>query len=457
MNSDLFWLNGHNMLLLPILIAVILGTLRLFTKNRWMNWIELLSMAFFTVIVLFFQRPAIFVVGGWSSAIGVEVKYDSISFWFIFSLLIVWSSVKMRFEKWEPSIESMLDYLFASMYALFISNDLFNIYVTIELTSLISFLLVGHGKKPSRVWAALKYMLLSAVALNTYLFGTLIVYYGTGVLALGALKLEKIPEFGLALILTALLVKSGILGLSAWIVDAYSKSETPVSMVLSGIVVNAGIFAIIRIYDILPSNLKTLVLVIGIISTFGGAIYAFGEKNFKRILAFSTTSQMGISLIVLGVSPIAAAIYAFFHSNTKALLFSKNGKISTTIGALSLAGMPPLAGYFAKIAIGESHPMVSILITFVTSVYVANLFGPDLKWKFSPFEIPLEFAILSLMFLIPFGGVMYTTEILATIAIGILVGKRISFPNFGDPFELEEGLAYQMAFLAIAALTVVKW
>ena len=447
-----------DLVLSPILIAIVLGTLRFFVKKRWMNLIELLSISSFTACVLLFQKSTTFVVGGWSSAVGVELRYDHISFWFILSLVLVWSSVKMRFEKWEPSVESMLDYLFASMYAVFISNDLFNIYVTIELTSLIAFLLVGHGKKPSRVWAALKYMFLSAIALNIYLIGTLFIYYGTGVLALGALKNIKIPEFGLALILTALLVKSGMLGLSAWVVDAYSKSETPVSMVLSGMVVNAGIFALIRVYGLLPDTLKALVFVVGIVSAFGGAIYAFGEKKFERILAFSTTSQMGISLVVLGILPIAAAIYAFFHSNTKALLFSKNGKISTTIGALSLAGLPPFAGYFAKVILGKPFPIVSVFITFVTSIYVAKLFdNARFNWKFSMFEIPLEFAILSLMFLIPFGGPIYTVEILVTVAIGMWLGKKIPFPNFGDPFGLEEGIAYQMAFLAIATFAVVKW
>ncbi len=448
---------SNDLVLFPILIAVTLGTLRLFIKKRWMNWIELLSIISFTLCVLVFQRSTTFVVGGWSSAIGVELRYDSISFWFILSLLLVWTSVKMRFERWNYSIESMMDYLFASMYALFISNDLFNIYVTIELTSLIAFLLVGYGKKPSRVWAALKYMFLSAVTLNIYLFGTLLIYYGTGVLALGALKSMNVPKLGLAFILTALLVKSGILWMSAWLVDAYSKSETAVSMILSGVVTNAGMFGIIRIYGILPYDLKTLVFVVGIISTFAGAVYAFGEKKAKRILAFSTTSQMGVSLVALSISPIAAAIYAFFHSSTKALLFSRNGKISTIIGGLSLAGLPPLAGYFAKIIIGKSFPIISVLITFVTSVYVVKLFTPDLKWKLSPFEIPLEFAILFFVFIIPFGGIMYTLEISVAVAIGMVVGRKVSFPSLGDPFGLEEGIAYQMVFLAIATLAVVKW
>ncbi len=448
MNTDL--------VLSPILIAVILGTLRIFVKKRWMNLVELLFITIATIFVLVYQRPTTFVVGGWSSAIGIEIKYDTVSFWFVLSLLIVWASVKVRFEKWESIVESLVDYLFASLFALFISNDLFNIYVTIELTSLISFLLAGHGKNPSRIWAALKYMFLSSIALNLYLFGVIIVYSNVGVLSIGALRTEKVPEFGLIFILSALMVKSGAFGLSAWVIDVYSKSETSVSMILSGAVVNAGLFGVIRIYPLLSHRLKVFVLAIGVISAFGGAAYAISEKKVKKVLAFSTFSQMGIAFMALSISPLASAIYAFSHSNAKALLFSRNDKISATIGALSLIGIFPLAGYYAKVPLGENFPYFSMLMVFLTSVYIVKVLEKDLKWKISAFEIPLEFALISLAFFMPLGNINHMLEIYALAAIGMFLGKKISFPSLGDPFGLEEGIAYQLAFLSVMAVAVVK-
>ncbi len=445
-----------DLILSPILIAVIFGTLRIFVKKRWMNLVELLFITVATTLVLVQQHPIIFVVGGWSSAIGVEIKYDTASFWFILSLLIVWASVKVRFEKWESTVESLIDYLFASLFALFISNDLFNIYVTIELASLISFLLAGHGKNPSRIWAALKYMFLSSIALNLYLFGVIIVYSNVGVLSIGALRTEKVPEFGLIFILSALMVKSGAFGLSAWVIDVYSKSETSVSMILSGAVVNAGLFGIIRIYPLLSHRLRVFVLAVGVISAFGGAVYAISEKKVKRVLAFSTFSQMGIAFMALGISPLIGAIYAFSHSSAKALLFSKNGKISATIGSLSLIGVFPFAGYYAKIPLGKNFLYFSMLMVFLTSVYIVKMFEKDLKWRISAFEIPLEFALISLAFFMPFGSLAHMLEIYALAAVGMFLGKRISFPSFGDPFGLEEGIAYQMVFLSVMAVAVVK-
>ena len=446
-----------DLVLSPILLAVFFGTLRIFTRKRWMTWIEILSLSILTAYILYSQVFTTFVVGGWSSAIGVEARYDSASFWFIFSLLTVWVSVKARFEKWDNVMDSLMDYLFASLYALFISNDLFNIYVTIELTSLISFLMVGYGKKPARIWAALKYMFLSSIALAFYLFGTILLYSETGVLSIGALQNEKLSAFALMFVVMALLVKSGILGLSAWLIDVYSMSETPVSMLLSGAAVNAGLFGMVRIYPLLPQRLKEFVVIVGLFSAFVGGIYAFFEKRPKRVLAFSSTSQMGIAVALLSLSPLASALYAFAHSNAKALLFSRNGKFSTMIGALSLIGIPPLAGYFAKMNFEEAFPTLSLLAVFLTSMYLVKLFK-GLKWKFSPFEFLLEGALLSLCFFMPFGGASIFKILIAAsggATAGFLIGKKAALPPLKDVFGLEEGIAYQLWVLVIMAFVIM--
>ena len=446
-----------DLVLSPILLAVFFGTLRIFTRKRWMTWIEILSLSILTAYILYSQVFTTFVVGGWSSAIGVEARYDSASFWFILSLLTVWVSVKARFEKWDNVIDSLMDYLFASLYALFISNDLFNIYVTIELTSLVSFLMVGYGKKPARIWAALKYMFLSSIALAFYLFGTILLYSETGVLSIGALQNEKLSAFALMFVVMALLVKSGILGLSAWLIDVYSMSETPVSMLLSGAAVNAGLFGMVRIYPLLPQRLKEFVVIVGLFSAFVGGIYAFFEKRPKRVLAFSSTSQMGIAVALLSLSPVASALYAFAHSNAKALLFSRNGKFSTMIGALSLIGIPPLAGYFAKMNFEEAFPTLSLLAVFLTSMYLVKLFK-GLKWKFSPFEFLLEGALLSLCFFMPFGGASIFKILIAATGgatVGFLIWKKVALPPLKDVFGLEEGIAYQLWALVIMSFVIM--
>ncbi len=446
-----------DILLSPVLLAAFFGTIRVFTRKRWLMWFEIILISTCVSYILFFQSPATFVVGEWSSAVGVEVRYDSTSFWFILSLLTVWVSVKARFERWDSFMDSLMDYLFASLYALFISNDLFNMYVTIELTSLISFLMVGYGKNPARIWAALKYMFLSSIALAFYLFGTILLYSETGVLSIGALQNEKLSAFALMFVVMALLVKSGIFGLSAWLIDVHSMSETPVSMLLSGVAVNAGLFGMVRIYPLLPQRLKEFVVIVGLFSAFGGGIYAFFEKKPKRVLAFSTTSQMGIAVALLSLSPLASALYAFAHSSAKSLLFSRNGKFSTMIGALSLIGIPPLAGYFAKMNFEEAFPTLSLLVVFLTSMYLVKLFK-GLKWKFSPFEFLLEGVLLSSCFFMPFGGAsIFKILIVATggATAGFLIWKKAALPPLKDVFGLEEGIAYQLWALVIMVFVMI--
>ncbi len=448
-----------DLILLPVLTSIFAGTARVIFKRFWANWIDITAVILPVVLVLALQaqKTFVFAVGGWSPLRGVEVKYDPISFWFILSLAIVWGSVRIRSDIQDSTTEALTDYLFAALYGVFISNDLFNLYVTIELASLISFLLVGHGNKSARVWAALKYMLLSALGLNIYLIGLAIVYSATGALAVGVLVFDKVPEFGLVFILAGLLVKSGTLGLSAWLVDAHSKAETPVSMILSGAVVNAGLFGIIRIFPLLPEQLRELVFIVGMISAFGGAVYAFASSAVKRTLAFSTLSQMGIALSMIAILPLASAIFAFSHSIAKALLFSRNGKISAIVGILSIVGIPPLAGYFAKNLLVSSMPVPAFLLTMMTTMYISKVFEKGLGWKLSPFEVILEIAAFSFMIFLPVYNLWYILEISLSAGIGFLAGRKIKIPELGDPFGIEEGIMYQMAFLAVGVLLTIKF
>ncbi len=445
MNADL--------VLFPILIAVFLGTGRVFVRKRWMNVVEIIGVLLSTVPLFVYHPFGVFIVGGWSSALGVEVKYTPISMWFILSLLVVWMAFKMRCERWDSVMESLADYLFAALFALFISNDLFNIYVTMELSSLISFLMVGYGERPSRIWAALKYIFLSSVALSLYLIGMILIYSHVGVLSVDALKGENVPNFAISFVVVALLVKGGTFALSSWMLDVYSKSKRAVAMLLSGTSVNMGLYAMITLLPIMSGELRSYVVYFGILSAIGGALYAWGEQKTEKILAFSTSSQMGISFALLGISPIYAALYAFAHSLSKSLLFSRGGKITTYIATASLIGIPPLAGYFAKIEFMKDFMLFSLLILFLTSAYSVKLLkGVSGKMNFS--EIPLLIFLFFPLFFIPFGGLLTLLEILAVACIGLLFGNFLRFPKLKDVFTLEGGIAYQIWALAVALIWV---
>ncbi len=436
-----------NFVLLPLLVSVFLGTLRIFLKKRWMNVLEI-TLVILTLVPLFMFKPfGTFTVGPWSSAVGVEIRYSPTSFWFILSLVVVWVSFKARFVNWDSTMESLADYLFSAMYALFISNDIFNVYVTMELASLVSFLMVGYGKKAQRIWAALKYIFLSVVALSLYLVGVALIYSQDGVLSLSALKGEKIPVFALAFVVIALLVKGGTFALSSWMVDVYYQSKEAVSALLSGTSVNMGLYAMILFFPLLNWNLKEFIVAFGIFSAIVGSIYALGEKKRGKVLAFSTSSQMGIAFAFLGISPTACAMYAFAHSISKSLLFSSKEKISTFLAVASLVGLFPLAGYFAKIGFMKEFPFLSVLIVFLTSAYAMKLLNIS-PWKPMFYEGPLIAFLFFPLFFMPFGNYITILEISAVALSGFIFGTFFSFPTLKDVFSLENGMIYEVWALA---------
>ncbi|MFW6248301.1 MAG: proton-conducting transporter membrane subunit [bacterium] len=249
------------------------------------------------------------------------------------------------------------------------ANDLFNIYVTLELMSLISYLLISIELKNRQIWSSLKYMILSAVSFNIYLVATAMIYNQYGTLNISVLtEIQVYNTLPFLIVITALLIKSGIFFYSMWLPSAHSDSESSISAILSSVIVNAGIFHVLRInHAIQLSDISQYLVVVGIISAIFGAYFSVKQKDVKMILAFSTMSQMGF---ILEGWDNYGTHYAFSHSIFKALLFLSAGyyqQIHSTrnidtpkkdvpislfmaiwVGYLSISGLPFFLGSFYK-------------------------------------------------------------------------------------------------------------
>lgn len=464
--------------LIPIISAVVLGTLRLLLhlRGRFLSIFEcLLSVLWICILscLYFIHGDIRFVVGGWSLRQGVAVFVNMNSMWFIWAFTIVWISVKLRsdFKHIDRTYEAILDFLYSAVYAVYIFGDLFNLYVSVELASILSFLLVGYGEKPIRVWAALKYMMMSVVAFNLYLSGISLIYEATGSLNISYISNSGIslPPIAISLILTGILVKSGIFFLSAWLPDAHAEATTPVSMILSGGIVNLGIFALLRILPFIQQQypqIIDIVAITGMLSVLLGGIYATFESRPKRLLAYSTFSQMGISVFLVAVAPVAVGLYAFFHSLTKALLFStvkgkgKSSKVFMYIGIFSLIGLPPFLGFVAKKSLFLFNPILGIVISLLTAIYIFTL--PkfvkgklDSKYRLQLSEFILFLCILLPTFFLRWPGWTYLVEGFIIAIIGYFIAKFIKplpFPT--SIFEIEIGISYQILFAMFVVLAL---
>ena len=460
--------------LIPIISVIVLGTLRLLLRSEKFGFsiLECVLTVLWACILTYLystQGKIQFIVGGWHPRQGVSILVNSDSMWFIWAFTIVWISVKLRsdFEHIDKTYEAILDYLYSAVFAVYIFNDLFNLYVSVELASILSFLLVGYGEKSTRVWAALKYMMMSVVAFNLYLSGVSLIYRATGSLNLSYISNTgaPLPPIAISLMLTGILVKSGLFFLSAWLPDAHAEAITPVSMLLSGGVVNLGIFALLRIFPLVQyPKIVDIIAIAGILSVSLGALYAIFENRPKRLLAYSTSSQMGVAVFLASVIPMAVGMYIFFHSLTKALLFStvkergKTSKIFMYLGISSLLGLPPFLGFIAKRSLFSSNPILGILVGLLTAIYIFRL--PRSVKGNSSQRIPISEYVLSLCIILPvfflhWPGLLYLAEAVVIAALGYFMANFIKPKALSTSvFELEIGISYQILFAVILMISI---
>jgi multicomponent Na+:H+ antiporter subunit D len=278
----------------------------------------------------------------------------------------------------------------AGMNGLVLASDLFVLYIFLEITAVASFILIALEKGRDAFEGAFKYMVLSAVATTLLLAGLALLFMAAGgtsfsevAAAITRSRGSPLPLTAIALFLCGLFIKAGLVPFHGWLPDAYSAAPAPVSVLLAGIVTKTtGVYTLIRLVTSVFGDsqaMKSVLLLVGGVSIVVGALLALGQKDFKRMLAYSSISQVGYIVLGLGAGTrlaLAGAIFHLFnHAIFKSLLFVNSaaverqsgttdmGKLggissrmpitSTTsvIAILSTAGIPPLSGFWSKLII----------------------------------------------------------------------------------------------------------
>ncbi|MGO9308516.1 MAG: complex I subunit 5 family protein [Spirochaetia bacterium] len=297
-------------------------------------------------------------------------------------------------------------------------RDLFSLYVFIEATSVAAFILVPLRKGKDAFEGAWKYLILSAVASVLMLasLGFFLLSAGGVSFDAAAAALAAPTPFvwaAAALFVSGLFVKGAMVPFHGWLADAYTSAPPAVSVFLAGIVTKAsGIFALIRLAPALigaAGPAREIILIAGAVTAVGGAFLSLGQADMKRMLAWSSVSQMGYIVMALGGDPslavLAAGLHFFNHALSKAQLFANAAAIENRLGtrdmermggiaarmpltggtsavaSLSIAGLPPLAGFWSKLLIvlalwrgGEQvFAIIAILTSLVTLAYFLSL------------------------------------------------------------------------------------
>ena len=294
---------------------------------------------------------------------GISLIVDQLSAWFILTnalvttavILYCWQTNKKTFFYMQMII------LHGSVNATFVCADFISLYVALEVISIAAFLLIAYPRSDRSIWVGLRYLFVSNTVMLFYLIGAVLVYKANNSFHYQGL-LGSPPE-AIALIFLGLLAKGGIFVSGFWLPVTHSESESPVSAMLSGVVVKAGVFPMVRC-ALMLEEIDPIVRFFGVATALLGVGYAVFEKDSKRMLAFHTISQLGFVL----AAPAVAGFYAFTHGLVKSALFliagilpSRNFKqlqhkpidtpiwIALVIASFSISGFPLLSGFGAKV------------------------------------------------------------------------------------------------------------
>jgi len=293
---------------------------------------------------------------------GVTLTIDPLGGYFILTnslvtlaiLLYCWGSDRDDF------FYTQLILLHGSVNSAFLCADFISLYVALEVLGVASFLLVTCTRTAKSIWIGLRYLFVSNTAMLFYLVGVALVYRATASFKFEGLA--QAPPDAVALIFLGLAVKGGIFVSGLWLPQTHSQAETPVSAMLSGVVVKTAILALVRCALLVP-EVEPIVRLLGVGTALLGVSYALFETDSKRLLAFSTLSQLGFVL----AAPLVAGFYAVTHGFVKSALFLLAGSLPSrnfkelnakpiarslwlfiAIAAASMSGLPLLAGFGAK-------------------------------------------------------------------------------------------------------------
>lgn len=322
----------------------------------------------------------------------------------------------------KAKVYYMLFNLFSfSMFFVMVVNNLGILWVAIELTTLASALLVGFYNTKNSIEAAWKYIIICSVGIALALLGTILFYYALSLsgginslnwtdIAAAADRLDpKILKIAFLFILVGYGTKAGVVPMHTWLPDAHSQALTPVSALLSGVLLKTAVYAILRFIIIInkcagAQYSENLLVFFGLISIGVSAGFILLQKDIKRMLAYSSIEHIGVILTGLGLSGTlgvyGALLHIFNHAVTKSLMFFSAGNIVKKyktnnmhilrgvsgampftgvffiLGAFALAGSPPFSIFMSEIIILTAGFLKgAFIVTALFLLFIAVIFG----------------------------------------------------------------------------------
>ncbi|WP_295881586.1 proton-conducting transporter membrane subunit [uncultured Thiohalocapsa sp.] len=340
-------------------------------------------------------------LGGWQAPLGIRWRSDGLSAALMAMTAVVGAMVSLYAAAYFRHTAYERTYfwpiwlvLWAALNALFLSADLFNLYVTLELLGFAAVSLTALGGGAAALTGAIRYLLVSVLGSLAYLLGVALVYHGCGTvdIALVAACVPDAPrpalKVAVAAMIAGLLLKTALFPFHVWLPPAHGSAPAPVSAVLSALVVKASFYLVLRLWlDVLGGGdgdgsgrwLAELLGVLGAAAVIWGSVLALRQARLKLLIAYSTVAQIGYLFMAFplavagGAAAWTGALYlALAHGLAKAAMFLSAGsllrfgghdriaeldsavhRLPLTLTAFALAGvsimgLPPSGGFIGK-------------------------------------------------------------------------------------------------------------
>lgn len=356
----------------------------------------LFLLAIYIAYMMKTDKMLTYSLGRWSAPAGISMVVDGLSCFMLVivntvALLVSFYSaeyVKRYTDPWK--FFSLFMLMIAGMNGVLVAGDLFNLYIFLEVAAIAAYSLVAFGVEALELEAAFKYAVMGAVGSSFIILGIAFIYSYASTLNMADIAIsmsapgaQSVISFASVLFLMGFGLKAALVPFHAWLPDAHSSAPTPISAMLSGLLIKVlGVYALSRIFfnvfGISP-RLSAIFITLAVASMIVASLMAFGQRDIKRLFAYSSISQVGYIMLGLGVgTPLAimgGLFHLFNHSIFKSLLFLNAGAVeritgtrdlknmpgvlarspvtgyTNLIASLSICGIPPLGGFWSKIII----------------------------------------------------------------------------------------------------------
>jgi multicomponent Na+:H+ antiporter subunit D len=396
----------NSLLILPIVIPMITAALMLLAYRRAMpqrlmgliGSVIQLIIAFVLLGLVYQNGIQAIQIGGWQAPFGITIVADILSALMLCLSGVIgvasalYSLADIDRERRVYGFYPLMQILLMGVNGAFLTGDIFNLYVWFEVMLIASFVLLVLGNERRQMEGAIKYLTLNLISSAIFLSAVGILYGSVHALNMADLaqKLPTVPQpmiITLAMLfLVAFGIKAAVFPLFFWLPDSYHTPPTTVTALFAGLLTKVGVYSMFRVFTLLfvenVDYTHGLIMIIAGFTMVIGVLGAMAQMEIRRVLAFHSVSQVGYMVMGLGLFSIASIAGGIFfvlhHSLVKSNLFLISGIVQQHAGttelkklgnqiardpllaalflvsALSLAGLPPLSGFWAKLALVQA-------------------------------------------------------------------------------------------------------